>query len=316
MYDPELDRFKTEINLAEYAAKEYGFLMDTRSSSRNSLVMRTKENGEKIVVVKGTDNHFIYFAPVSPYFKDQGSIIDFVQVRTRKNLGEIRKVLRQYSGIGRHAPFFPEKIEAIIQQLKPSTKDRQKIIQDYENFNALKYSQYLESRAVGKEIYLSNRFSEKIKVDQKGNLIFPHFDKKGICGYELKNQNFKGFSEGSEKGIWSSNRFKNDERLVITESVINALSYHVLHGTEKTRYAATSGGWSEKTKEMIKVSIEALPKKNGTVILAFDNDKEGKKYDQDTRELIENLKINIISNISKGNDWNEDLLEQVRSEKF
>ena len=73
----------------------------------------------------------------------------------------------------------------------------------------------------------------------------------------------------------SSNRYAKDERLVIAEAVIDVLSYHALFGNSKTRYASMSGAWSETTKQMIGVAAQALPKANGEVILAYDNDKEG-----------------------------------------
>ncbi len=42
-------------------------------------------------------------------------------------------------------------------------------------------------------------------------------------------------SAEKKKAIWSSNRYANDERLVITEAVIDAFSYHALFGNEQTR---------------------------------------------------------------------------------
>lgn len=49
----ELERFKTAINLTEYAAGQ-GYLLDRRASSRNSVVMR-HPNGDKIVIARGED---------------------------------------------------------------------------------------------------------------------------------------------------------------------------------------------------------------------------------------------------------------------
>ena len=33
--------------------------------------------------------------------------------------------------------------------------------------------------------------------------VFPHFDREGPCGYEIKNQGFAGFAVGGTKGLWS-----------------------------------------------------------------------------------------------------------------
>jgi len=44
----ELDRFKTEINLSQFAASR-GYQLDKRESSPNSAVMRHPE-GDKIII--------------------------------------------------------------------------------------------------------------------------------------------------------------------------------------------------------------------------------------------------------------------------
>ena len=80
--------------------------------------------------------------------------------------------------------------------------------------------------------------------------------------------------------------YANDERLVITEAVIDALSYHALFGNEQTRYASTSGAWSDTTKQMIWIAAQALPKASGKVVLAYDNDKEGDKYRRATHKIL------------------------------
>jgi hypothetical protein len=53
----ELALFKTTINLSEYAAAQ-GYRIDRRASSRNSVVMKT-EAGDKIVIARAQDGHWI-----------------------------------------------------------------------------------------------------------------------------------------------------------------------------------------------------------------------------------------------------------------
>jgi len=57
--DAELEDFKTNINLTEYAAGQ-GFVLDRKASSRNSVVMQMP-GGEKIVIARGQDLHWLYF---------------------------------------------------------------------------------------------------------------------------------------------------------------------------------------------------------------------------------------------------------------
>ncbi|MGL6343253.1 MAG: hypothetical protein ACRC80_29455 [Waterburya sp.] len=88
----QLDRFKTEINLVEYAMSQ-GYEYLKQESSPNSAVLHHK-SGDKIVVVTDTKGCGIYFSLKDDL--DKGTIIDFVQHRLFLNLGEVRKELRPW----------------------------------------------------------------------------------------------------------------------------------------------------------------------------------------------------------------------------
>src|SRR5215471_609273 len=72
MSDIELERFKTEVNLAELAYS-YGYELDRKESSRTSFVMR-HQDGDKIVVATDTDGHGIFFSIRDD--RQHGSVID------------------------------------------------------------------------------------------------------------------------------------------------------------------------------------------------------------------------------------------------
>src|SRR5690606_18362562 len=55
----ELEEFKSQINFCEYAASR-GFALDRRLSSRSSAVMR-HPSGDKIIVARQSNRHWIYF---------------------------------------------------------------------------------------------------------------------------------------------------------------------------------------------------------------------------------------------------------------
>ncbi len=73
--DEELEAFKSSINLSEYAASQ-GFQMDRKASSHHSVAMR-HDNGDKIVIKRNDNGHWIYSSAIGS--SGQGSIIDFVQ---------------------------------------------------------------------------------------------------------------------------------------------------------------------------------------------------------------------------------------------
>ena len=141
-----------------------------------------------------------------------------------------------------------------------------------------------DDRKIPAQILADSRFRDRIKVDSKGNAVFPHWNLDGACGYEIKNRAFTGFSNDGKKGLWRSKTETDDNRLVITESAIDALSYAAIHPNDRTRYVSTSGQPSPDQRTLIKRKFEKLPA--GTeVLLALDNDEGGVNI----ARIIENL---------------------------
>ena len=90
---------------------------------------------------------------------------------------------------------------------------------EYKAMKELRWHDYLEQeRAIPRAVLLSVRFKGCIRVDARANAIFPHFDEKGLCGFEKRNRAFKGFADLGEKGLWMSNVFPEDRCLVVGET--------------------------------------------------------------------------------------------------
>jgi len=303
MGDSELERFKTEINLSAYAAAQ-GYQLIRRESSRNSVTMK-HGNGDKIVIARGHDDHWIYFSVHNE--RDNGSIIDFVQNRQRCSLGGVRQRLRDWIGGGAPYPA-PDYYQA---EVRKTNKDRQGVIAAFGKMRDVEEHPYLNTRAVGKEILCDPRFRGRVKIDGFGNAVFPHFDEDGLCGYEIKNTNFTGLPPGSEKGLWISRCFPDDDTLVIAESAIDALSFHGLHGWPHARYASTAGGWSPKTVDLMQKAASECP--GSKVVLAFDNDDAGRDYEAKAREFLAGCGKDIEAMYPPvaGDDWNDQLKKQA-----
>src|ERR1700722_6353102 len=95
MFDPELENFKTRIDLRAYAAGQ-GYQLDRKESWRGSAVMR-HANGDKIIIKREADGHYVYFSVRDD--GDHGTIIDFAKRRLRCSLGAVRKELRPFIGM-------------------------------------------------------------------------------------------------------------------------------------------------------------------------------------------------------------------------
>ena len=88
----EIELFKTEVNLVQYAAG-WGFTkFDRNKSSKACVVLRHRDNDGKIGVSRGHDGHWIYYD-----FRcgKGGSVIDFVMRQKGISLGKTRKELRK-----------------------------------------------------------------------------------------------------------------------------------------------------------------------------------------------------------------------------
>ena len=297
----ELEKFKTEINLVEYAQSQ-GYQYVSQASSRNSAVLR-HDNGDKIVIATDTDGHGVYFSVRDD--ADNGTIIDFVQNRNNVKLVEVRKELRDWRDEPRtrSSKFIPR------DKPQPINSDLLSVIKAASGFKVAYEHPYLEKRSIDQATLTSARFVGTVAIDSRGNAIFPHYDQNGLTGYSIKNTKFTGFSRGGTKALWKSNQQKSDRRLVITESAIDALSYHQLfsHENTHTRYISTGGTISNYQQELIKIAMTDIAHLNGEIIIATDNDEIGNKL-AETLANIAPDKNKIYRHLPKvEKDWNEVL---------
>ena len=298
--DQELETFKTQIDLREYAA-ECGYVWDRQESWRGSAVMR--KDGDKIIIKRDGDGHYVYFSVKSD--RDSGSIIDFVQVRKRLTLGEVRKELRPWLGRSGGASPTP------FPRLEPTARNRVAVEAEYRRMQDADRHPYLEEkRLIPADVLMSPRFAGRVRMDRRGNAVFPHFDEEGLCGYELKNTGYTGFSKGGAKGLWFSRTGADDRRLVIAESAIDALSYAALFPDELTRYASIGGQLNPRQPELIRAAAARLPR-GAEVVAAMDADDAGVALSAMVEEAVrltgrEDL-ASIVHTPLEGKDWNDVL---------
>ncbi|PSF30248.1 hypothetical protein C7H19_23940 [Aphanothece hegewaldii CCALA 016] len=298
----ELETFKTQINLVEYAQTQ-GYEIDLKKSSQNCIVLKDHLGDKILIGVDQKDGHYFYSSVKDD--RDKGSIIDFIQKRRSLNLGEVRKELRpwvegSYTATYKHSEAAPKP--------KPTTKDRHKIIAQFDSMKEIANHVYLNARGINRDTIESDRFNGTIYTDSRNNVIFPHRDREGICGYEIRNQQFKGFSEGGTKGLWHSTATTEDKRLVICESPIDCLSYYRFFDDGQTRYFATGGTLSENQKDLIRGAFEKIHKQGGQIVIATDRDEAGEKLALELAKFApEGSQISReVPDYQK--DWNEALI--------
>lgn len=297
----ELERFKVEINLTEFAAGR-GYHIDARESSRNCVVMRHVSTDDKIVVARDErDRHWIYFSVRDS--RDCGTNVDFVQRRDRGSLADVRDVLLPWIGADRlHVT--PELYRTAVG--RPPT-DRAAAARAFDRARVVSNSTYLNTRGILPATLCCERFAGTFREDTRGNVLLPHRDSGGFSGFESKNRGWTSFSTGGVRALWRSNAFPDDRRVVLVESAIDALSFHQLHGEPPASYASTAGTLSRHQRDVIGEALAALP--HGTVVdLAFDRDAAGDKLAEEVRSVGGAVFARVMPPIGK--DWNECL--QIR----
>ena len=312
--DDELRRFK-ELSLPDLAA-ERGYQLVTRERTRagtwrgstaSSLLMRHPTTDDKIVLRRDHDGHWVYFSVRDNW--DQGTIIDFLQRRGIRSLGEVRKELRRWSSSMPPAASLPH--YRLPEEVRRAT--RAALLEAFARFRLPDNNLYLNSRGIRPETLTSDRFRGTWLEDERGNVIFPHRDGNAgdaVCGWEKKNRGFTGFATAGDKTIWTSRTRPDDTKLVIAEASIDAISYHQLHPDNHARYASTAGASGPRGEGALLRAIKGLPP-GSICVIATDRDHDGDKYAERILKFARDASVVFRRHATPiGKDWNDCLKDR------
>lgn len=302
----ELDLFKTSIDLPTFAAG-YGFQVDRAESSRNCVVMRTA-NGDKIIITKktrGAGEEWAYWCPHDD--RDRGSILDFLQNRGGGDFYHVCKTLREWLGVTDRPPLD----YLTTHKIRPIEKDRERVLVEWGRARFVREMSYLSERGIGAEALDLPAFKDLVKIDGRHNALFPHFDREGICGFEVKNRGFSGFSVGGEKGLWYSRASAAARVLAFCESAIDAISYYLLNPPEQgeeLRVFSIGGAMNPRQPDLIRAAMEKAPE-GARVMTAFDADEAGDTLAETVAALAPSSVqvLRAFVPIGMGKDWNDAL---------
>jgi len=294
----DYSKFKTDINLTQYAA-HLGYEIDRKKSTRSSIAMR-KDSDKVIISRRG--NLWVYFSVTDD--NDNGTIIDFAQKRTHKSIGEIGRDLQNWTLGGISLPH----AKTYVRDVAPQEYDPARIERIFKSLKPVHRHRYLGNRGLTDALLIDRRFAGRIFADRYQNAVFPHFKDGQVCGLELKNHDKAMFVRGSEKTLWRSCVFKDDNTLILAEAVIDALSYHALYRREKAVYAATGGGLSPEQGEIITAFIRDFDALEHIIIIP-DHDQGGDKFEKRIREAVELSGFDGLCETHRpcleGQDWND-----------
>jgi hypothetical protein len=297
----ELNEFKREINLVQYA-REQGYEIDKQKSCRSSKCLR-HPSGDKIIVARDrVDEHWIYFSVRDD--RDKGTIVDFVQMREKgADLAEVRRILRRW--LGRPEPLVPSPHDLVT----PVERDRAVAAAAYLAADQVSNLRYLNERGLRRETLSDPQFAGTWRRDPRhGNALFVHRDRDGISGFEKKNRSFTGFATGGEKTFWYSDPVDNVTRLVVAESAIDALSHYQLRPQSNTRYMSFAGEMSSRQVGLLTQAAAKLPK-GGEVVLAVDSDMAADQFVRRLTASLAGLPASVRRDSPElpAKDWNDVL---------
>lgn len=294
--DPqELNRFKQSIDLVDYATRRHGY--DVKKAGPRGHWHQLEKDGEMLIVSRKGD-HQVYLNPGDD--RDSGSIIDFVKTRENQTLGQVRQTLRQYLGEpeqGMQAATSPPLPPSTAYAPRPSepaeveteAERRARLVAAVMGTHAaLTDRSYLHHRHLSDETIDSPAFQGRVFTSQQGNFrntAFPLYNEHGIATVEQRNDDYKHLLQLPKTGVWVSHPTEGKDtpvqRLVVSESPVDAMSYHQLHhrgaeGQPNTLYVATSGTVTERQVELIQKLIDKQEPQE--VVLANDNDAAGRRF--------------------------------------
>ena len=166
-------------------------------------------------------------------------------------------------------------------------------------------------RGISADVQSHPIFRDRIRIDRRGNAVFPHFN-PSLCGFELKNGNatkttFTGFSPGGVKALACSRPRETDRIAIICETSVDMLSLADLEGTKERRFFSTAGQISPMQMECLRSAISKM--NHPTVLLAFDHDDGGRKLANQVTEALQGINADLIEHFppTPGDDWNDVL---------
>jgi len=266
----EMKRMKAELSIVDLALSA-GWEIDLRESSTNHAVLR--HGGEKINVIPGRQNGVKEVFSTRDSRQASGTVIDFAcWINNTRNIGEGRAYLRPFLS---SPPPRTRTAEAFVNEKTPVD-----FTAEWASFKPYANSGYLEGRGLTQETIAC--FEDHIKIDTSNgyrNVVFAHRRGGNVTGWEIKNFGFRGgFTKNGDRTLFLGPALTDEiEKIVITESAIDAMSYFQLDNAgdkNRTLYTSLAGNPSRgQISQIIELGL-SLPKVN-EIIIGTDADAPG-----------------------------------------
>lgn len=317
-----LDWVKKEVSLVDFATSRLGWQINKQKSSKRDVVLKHEQHGVIIAPSSPLSNSgYRVFSWAGK--QGGGTLVDLLLLE-----GWDWKEIRALSGqITAHQPVAALSESPPIPPPENHPEKQTELAQS--KFNSLKPQSgpsYLDRRGIDPSIYEGFKHFKtndnqaifklyKVLDDGRGHLcstISYYYDREG--------KSKKHLHKGLPRGVAVFRDAGPIDRLVVTESPVDALSFRQVEALKTpdvapgTMYVSTCGSLSSENLNSLQSLFKQAREEGRYVIVARDNDEAGKKTSRDIALLARSCSLSTrVSSPPQGKDWNEYLV-QLRGE--
>ena len=301
--DPELERFRQEINCAALLERwSPPWRLDKRESTRKALKYR-RGIGEILIV--NHEGHG-WWNPLDATAK--GDVFDLVRyLEPGLNFGQVRQRLRQFIGV---APTFPVIVGDRWRRQAKGPPARRWMQRPRLRQGSASWTYLSRARSLPADVLAAADAADSVREGHRGSAWFAHQDNEGaITHVEVRGPTYKGSLEGGTKTLFRlPGAAPRHCRLVLTEAPIDALSVAAIENIQAdTLYGATGGGMGPATIEVLHQLLARVAELAGAVFVsATDANRAGDRYASGHAELATAAGIAFERlRPPEGTDWND-----------
>ena len=292
MPDAELQELRAQVD-CRAVLEHAGRTLDGPESTRNA--MKYRAGPAQIVIV--THDGRGWFDPLN---NAKGDVIALAQHVWGGSLGHARKALRPLAGI---APILSPTVvtESVVPLNAPLSWARAgQPVRGSKGFAYLTDKRGLPASTIAKVVA-----EDAIREGICGTVWGAHRTAEGEpCGWEMRGPGYKGFSKGGRKTAFWTGEIRSASRVLVTESMIDALSLATLEGwPNRNAYVSTGGGFGPETAKL----LGRLLPPTSRIVAATDQGRGGDLLAKRIAVLSNEIGSSFSRLRPEAKDWNAQL---------
>lgn len=292
MADAELQELRERVD-CRVVLEHAGWSLDGPESTQNAA----KYRGGRAQIVIVTHGGHGWFDPLNDA---KGDVIALAQRLWGGNIGHARKALRPLAGIEPvMRPTMRGSDSSPIDAPLSWTRAR-RLSPGSEGWIYLTTKRGIPESTIARAAEV-----DAIREGIKGTIWGLHRTEEGQpCGWEMRGSGYKGFSKGGRKTAFWVGNIRSAARIVIVESMIDALSLATVEDwPSTTAYISTGGGFGPETAKLLRRMLPAASR----IVAATDRGQGGELLADRVHALVAKTSAGFSRLRPEMKDWNEQL---------